>query len=515
MPLTCTLHDQNDRGVPAVVSANPLSQVLVSLMRMHPLVPSLLLLGTLSFTAACSSGPGEPSGPAGAASAQPGSTPDPSPVRSVDPSKIKGLEIVSNSSENKSCPFATSYPDVPGAEAMTAAMKKYVERRLASFRSDSAICQDGTGGADSGELNISHQFLVASGDVLGVRLSTQDPSSAGSGQSATTYWYDGKAGAYRTALGLVADGSRDAFLSALKDRLKGREGVDAAALDDTFADPASSAAALDDMAFTADGGLRVAFDRGDVAVPAAGALTVTLPREKVTPWLSAFGKRVQRQTVTPSRSLDLGATHTPTQAVPTHTASGDDDTDCKRVRCVALTFDDGPAAPETATLLTYLAQYKARATFFTVGQNVAAHPALVRAVARAGNEIGNHSWNHPDLTKLARGQVVSQLNRTSAAIEAATGKAPTLFRPPYGAVDRRVRAATRLSPVLWDVDTEDWKYRDADKVARTVIDKVGRNDVVLMHDIHPTSVAAVPQILRTLTARGYHFVTVSHLRATL
>ncbi|MER5833981.1 hypothetical protein ABT116_24810 [Streptomyces sp. NPDC002130] len=69
--------------------------------------------------------------------------------------------------------------------------------------------------------------------------------------------------------------------------------------------------------------------------------------------------------------------------------------------------------------------------------------------------------------------------------------------------------------MLWDVDTEDWKYRDAAKVARTVIDKAGRNDVVLLHDIHPTSVAAVPEILRTLTARGYHFVTVSHLRASL
>ncbi|KUO02947.1 hypothetical protein AQJ67_20035 [Streptomyces caeruleatus] len=202
--------------------------------------------------------------------------------------------------------------------------------------------------------------------------------------------------------------------------------------------------------------------------------------------------------------------------MPTHTASGDDDTDCKKAKCIALTFDDGPAMPETSTLLTYLARYKARATFFTVGQNVAAHPDLVRAASRAGMEIGNHSYSHPDLTKLTPEQVASQLNRTSAAIEAATtGRTPTLFRPPYGAINATVRGATRLSPVLWDVDTEDWKYRDADKVARTVIDKARRNDVVLMHDIHPTSVAAIPRILRTLTARGYHFVTVSHLRATL
>ncbi|MFJ8468920.1 polysaccharide deacetylase family protein [Streptomyces swartbergensis] len=474
-------------------------------MRSPTLLPALLLLGSL--TSACAHGTSEPP-VTSVDGARPGSSP--SPARTVDPSKIKGLEIVNDSSENGSCPFATSYPDVPGAGAMTAAMKKDVERQLATFRSGACA-----GGAEGRDLNISHQFLVASGDVLGVRLTTQDHSSASEGRSTRTYWFDGKAGAYRTALGLVADGSRDAFAAALKDQLKGREGVDAATLDDTLSDPASAASVLDDMDFTADGGLRGTFDRGEVGVPAAGAYTVLLSKETVTPWLSGFGRRAQRQTMRPSGSLGLGAPHIPAPAVPTHTASGDDDTDCKKVKCIALTFDDGPAVPETATLLTHLAQYQARVTFFAVGQNVAAHRDLVRAESKAGHEIGNHSWNHPDLTRLSSQQVASQLNRTSAAIKAATGKTPTLFRPPYGAVNRTVRAATALSPVLWDVDTEDWKYRDPAKVARTVIAKAQPNDVVLLHDIHPTSVAAVPQILRTLTARGYHFVTVSHLRATL
>ena len=474
-------------------------------MRTHTLLPSLLLLGTLSITTACSPGSSEPA-PAGPPR---DATQSPSPVHSVDPSKIKGLRIVTNSSEQRSCPFATSYPDVPGAEAMTAAMKKDVEQRLATFRE--WACANGS----VGELNISHRFLVASGDVLGVRLTTQDGSGAGSGLSSRTYWYDGDAGDYGTALDLIADDSRNAFISALKDELEGREGFDTTVFDGTLSDAASRVPALDNMAFTADGGLQVTFDSGEVGVPPAGTFLATLSKETVTPWLSAFGKRAQRQTTTPSRSLDLGATHTPGPAVPTHTASGDDDTDCKQVTCIALTFDDGPAAPETATLLNHLAQYKARATFFTTGQNVAAHPDLVRAEARAGHEVGNHSWNHPDLTKLTPEQIASQLNRTSAAIKAATGKEPTLFRPPYGAINSTVRSATRLSPVLWDVDTEDWKYPDAAKVAQTVIDKAQRDSVVLLHDIHPTSVAAVPQILRTLTARGYHFVTVSHLRASL
>ncbi|WP_405728373.1 polysaccharide deacetylase family protein [Streptomyces sp. NBC_01537] len=477
-------------------------------MRTHVLLPSLLLLGSLSLTAACASEASR----ATTAKARPGSSATASPVRAVDPSKIKGLRIVNDSSENSSCAWATGYPDVPGATAMTAAMKKDVEQRLATFRS---TCDSNPTAADGFEFNISHQFLVASGDVLGVRLTTQDSTAAGDGLTRRTYWYDGKAGAYRTALALIGDGSRDAFVAALKSELKGREGTDADTVNEAFTDRSRLVGILDDIAFTADGGLRVTFDRGEVGVPAGGAYVVTFSRATATPWLSAFGRRVQHQTVQPSRSLDLGAAATPTPAVPTRTASGDDDTDCKKVRCVALTFDDGPAAPETATLLTYLAQYNARATFFTVGQNVAAHPDLVRAEARAGNEVGNHSWNHPDLTRLTPAQVAYQLNRTSAAIKAATGKTPTLFRPPYGAINSTVRRATTLSPVLWTLDTEDWKYPDAAKIAATVVDKVKRNDVVLLHDIHPTSVAAVPQILRTLTADGYHFVTVSHLRSTM
>ncbi|MFK4068433.1 polysaccharide deacetylase family protein [Streptomyces sp. NPDC029674] len=475
-------------------------------MRTHILVPTaLLLLGACTLTA-CSDGAGVVESSPARAQAGPSSPGAPA----VDPSKIKGLEIVSDSSEHGSCPFAVSYPKVPGARAMTAALKKDVDQRLATFRSSRC-------GSDStavGELNISHRFLAASGDVLGVRLTTLDSSGAGNPRTAKSYWYDGKDGAYHPALDLVADGSRNAFVAALKKRLKGREGVDPALLDEAFADTRDLADLLGDLSFTADGGLRVHVAPGAVGGAAAGAYVVSLTEAATTPWLSPFGKRAQKQSEHPGDGLDLGSTRTPA-AVPTHTASADDDTDCKKVKCIALTFDDGPAAPESASLLHHLARYKARATFFVVGQNVATHPELVRAEARAGHEIGNHSWNHPDLTKLTSRQAASQLGRTSAAIKAATGKTPTLFRPPYGAVNTRVKAATTLSPALWDIDTEDWKYRDSAKVARKVIAKARRNSVVLMHDIHPTSVAAVPQILRTLTAKGMHFVTVSHLRATL
>ncbi|WP_053747662.1 polysaccharide deacetylase family protein [Streptomyces sp. MMG1533] len=487
-------------------------------MPRRTLAPVLLLLGSLAMTAACSTGSSpadsapSPDGRSRAGGNDTGST-------QVDLSKLKGVSIVSDSSTDRSCPWATSYPDVPGADTMTAAMKKDVEGRLAVFLGEDTGGQatgcGGMDGVEGPELNVSFSFLVASGDVLGVRLATVDRTSNADGLGTKAYWYDGAAKKHRTSPGLIADGSQDAFVAAVKKRLEKREGVTPDTVETALGDQEGRDTYLDDMAFTPDGDLKVDFDRGTVGVPPAGRISVTLPSATVTPWLSDFGSRAQRQTTDPDAKLDLGAAHTSAPTVAAQPHPGEDTTDCSTAKCIALTFDDGPAAPETATLLKYLAQYKARATFFCVGQNVATHPDIVRAEMKSGHEIANHSWNHPVLTNLTPAQVRSQLERTNAAIKAATGREPTLFRPPYGAIDGKVRAATSLSPALWDVDTLDWKFHDPAKVAQTVISQAEPNDVVLVHDIHPTSVAAIPEVLRTLTARGYHFVTVSHLRATM
>ncbi|WP_129787035.1 polysaccharide deacetylase family protein [Promicromonospora panici] len=476
-------------------------------MRKNTLVPSLLLLGVLSLTTACT-----PDSEVSTASVDTGAGPSAASgvERTVDPTKIEGLDIVNDSGNGPSCPWATSYPAVPGAEPMTAAMKSDVERRLRAY------VDDGCGSGNELDFNIGFDFLVASGDVVGVRLTTQDPGAAGDGTETKTYWYGGEDAQPHDALGLIAEASRPDFLSVVRERLEGREGVDTAILGAALSGPQAQQDLLDDMSVTRDGALRIDFDRSTVGVPAGGRYQVILPPAEVAPWLSGFGRRVQEQAVSPGGTLDLGApTAEEPEPAPEASAPGADTTDCSKVKCIAMTFDDGPAVPETATLLEYLAEYDARATFFVVGQNAAAHPDVLRAEVEAGHEVGNHSWNHPDLTQLSTAEVTSQLDRTSAAIKAATGDEPTLFRPPYGAIDDAVKSATTLSPVLWDVDPEDWKYRDTERVAQTVIAQAGANDVVLLHDIHPTSVAAVPEILRTLTAQGFHFVTVSHLRATL
>ncbi|MGN9841182.1 polysaccharide deacetylase family protein [Nonomuraea sp. H19] len=184
--------------------------------------------------------------------------------------------------------------------------------------------------------------------------------------------------------------------------------------------------------------------------------------------------------------------------------------DCRRAKCVALTFDDGPGR-YTDALLKQLAAYRARATFFVVGQNAAAYPWILRRTAAAGHEIGNHTWSHPDLTRLSAAGVRSQLARADQAIKAATGIVPRIIRPPYGALNAAVRMQSSRPMVMWSVDTLDWRFRDSAKVARKAVRSVRPGSIILFHDIHPTTVRAMPWVLKSLSKRGYKFVTVSQL----
>ncbi|MEU6039311.1 polysaccharide deacetylase family protein [Actinomadura sp. NPDC047616] len=184
--------------------------------------------------------------------------------------------------------------------------------------------------------------------------------------------------------------------------------------------------------------------------------------------------------------------------------------DCSLRKCVALTFDDGPGA-YTGRLLDQLRAAHVHATFFLLGQNVAGHRGLVRRMVEEGHEVGNHSWSHPDLTTLPSWEVRAQVRRTQQAVQDVTGVAPVLFRPPYGAVDGRVADAVGMPLVLWSVDSLDWLHRDVRRNIIVGVRQPRRGGIVLFHDIHRPTVAAVPSVLEGLRERGFTFVTVSEL----
>jgi peptidoglycan-N-acetylglucosamine deacetylase len=182
---------------------------------------------------------------------------------------------------------------------------------------------------------------------------------------------------------------------------------------------------------------------------------------------------------------------------------------------IAMTFDDGPSATLTPKLLDLLATHHIKATFFVIGENVAEHPEIVARAAREGHEIANHSWSHPNLGKMSDESVRRQLRQTDDAIKNATGKRPTLMRPPYGSITARekrwIHDEFGYDIVLWDVDPYDWKRPGPAIVRARILKETRPGSIVLSHDIHPGTIEAMPSTFDELEAKGFKFVTVSEL----
>lgn len=180
---------------------------------------------------------------------------------------------------------------------------------------------------------------------------------------------------------------------------------------------------------------------------------------------------------------------------------------------VALTFDDGPG-PYTARLLNCLEENGAKATFFMVGTSVPKYASTVKRMAEMGCELGSHSYSHPQFTLLSDSQIRQECSKAADLIKAASGQKPTVFRLPYGdgASDSRVLKAIGLPSIYWSVDPRDWANTgNPQHTVNAVLGTVKDGDIVLMHDIHASSVTAAETIIPALIRRGYQLVTVSQL----
>lgn len=180
---------------------------------------------------------------------------------------------------------------------------------------------------------------------------------------------------------------------------------------------------------------------------------------------------------------------------------------------VAITMDDGPNPDTTNKILDVFEKNYAKATFFCLGQNAEYYPETVQREYQLGMEVGTHTQSHKQLTKLSASELTTEIQESVDAIKNATGVAPTLMRPPYGAIDSTVLAEAKkqgLCAVNWSLDTEDWKTKNADDTYKMVMKAVD-GDVVLLHDIHEYNINAVERFVPDLIAEGYQLVTVSEM----
>jgi len=193
------------------------------------------------------------------------------------------------------------------------------------------------------------------------------------------------------------------------------------------------------------------------------------------------------------------------------------------VRQVALTFDDGPSPRYTPEIMAVLQHYRVQATFFVLGQKVEKYPYLVQALLQAGHEVGNHTFDHSRLTKMADPLRESEVERTALDLELLGDRTARWIRPPFSAFDEHFKdyvAHTHGRIVLWNVDSGDWRGLDRDTIVKNVVTRVRPGAIIIFHDSDETgkadrhsTVEALKLIVPALQGMGYRLVTISQLVA--
>ena len=191
-------------------------------------------------------------------------------------------------------------------------------------------------------------------------------------------------------------------------------------------------------------------------------------------------------------------------------SNGDTSTEAKHV-CY-LTFDDGPSS-FTNRLLDCLEKNNAKATFFMTGTEIASFPDEVKRMKKLGCELGNHTYDHTELTTLSFDEISSEVDKVNEQLINLTGEGASVVRPPYGSVNDTVKSAINLPLILWSIDTLDWKTLNAESTVEEVMNNVTDGSVILMHDIFSTSVDAAEILIPQLIEKGYQLVTVHELAA--
>lgn len=258
---------------------------------------------------------------------------------------------------------------------------------------------------------------------------------------------------------------------------------------------------------------------GQTLQPAATASTAAPASARPLPTMTPSGGYATTQTAgeptAPAMAAPAATSAAPSGASPQHlvaySAAHVDGP------YIAITFDDGPNPETTPRLLKMLAQRGIKATFFVLGSRATASPEIIKQMVAEGHEVANHSWDHPQLPKIPLAAADRQIGDTNAAIERITGKSPLYVRPPYGAMTPALRAHLRdkfgSTFVYWSVDPLDWKDRNPQLIHDRIVSNVHSGAIILVHDIHPTTVDAMPRTFDDLLAKGYKFVTVSQLIA--
>lgn len=180
-------------------------------------------------------------------------------------------------------------------------------------------------------------------------------------------------------------------------------------------------------------------------------------------------------------------------------------------KLVAFTFDDGPNSETTNRLLDNLDKYNARVTFFVLGSRVNENADTLKRAYDMGNQIGSHTYSHKNLFKLENSQIMEEIATTNNEIKNVIGVEPTFLRPPYGNINCDIKNMVNMYTILWDLDTEDWKNKDANIIMDYILNNAHDGAIILLHDLYETSIDGALQAMEILEQEGYAFVTIDEM----
>jgi peptidoglycan-N-acetylglucosamine deacetylase len=190
-------------------------------------------------------------------------------------------------------------------------------------------------------------------------------------------------------------------------------------------------------------------------------------------------------------------------------------------KMIALTFDDGPDEDFTPQILDILKKYNIKATFFVVGQKVGWYPEVVKRASEEGHDIGNHTFSHINICKSSNEKISEEINKTQKIVKDLIGKEPTLFRPPYRAINENlfnVIKSKDMKVVLWsDLDTKDWSNPGVYNIVKEIESKSSNGTIILLHDYNKIrnnksqTIQALDEVIPKMQSLGYEFVTISEM----
>ncbi|MDT9407936.1 polysaccharide deacetylase family protein [Corynebacterium rouxii] len=383
-------------------------------------------------------------------------------------------------------PIHIQWPVLDGYLRLSEIMASWAEGVARDFTSDYQPRD-----VNSPELNGLGEQL-RSGDVVAMRLTLQEFGGANVASMSRTFFSAGSEvweGPDVIAENKRVDAAR-AVLHQLGDRVaSGVSADEVAGIPNLFGDVVVEGDVV-----------HVRLPQASVLASSEGIVEVDIPSDGL---LSEVGRRLLPPSQGPASVGPLP------QVQPGVVSS----VDCAVAKCVALTFDDGPG-PYTSQILDTLDSHGVKATFFEIATAIPRFPEVVRRQVASGMEVGSHTVTHRQLPLLSLAEQQQEADGASDRLVEAGAPRPMMMRPPYGAWNQDTKRLG-YSLILWNVDSEDWKNRDARVTTDNIMAQVRPGSIVLMHDIHPSTAAALPGIIERLKAQGYTLVTVPQLLGRL